>query len=102
MCSLAAQRRGSSQLRRFGSSRLLSRNALSRSRNSSRATPIAAAETPEGRGQKVHALGRALSNSSKLRNAKAGKVAGRVVSSAKVVSKAKVVSNAKSAKSQVL
>ena len=88
-CSLAVQRRGSS--------RLLS-NALSHNRNSSRETPIAAAETREGRGQKAHALGRALSNSSKLRNAKGG----RVVSNAKVVSKAKVVSNAKSAKSQIL
>jgi hypothetical protein len=98
MCSLAAQRRGSSP-RRLGSSRLLSRNALSRNRSSSRATPIAAAETPEGRGQKAHgALGPVLSNSSKRRNAKGGKVAGRVVSNAKVASKAKVASNARSAK----
>jgi hypothetical protein len=88
MCSLAVQRHGSNRPRRFGSSRLLS-NALSRSPNSSRETPIAAAETREGRGQKAHAPGRALSNSTKLRNAKAGRVAGRVVSNAKVVSSVK-------------
>ena len=69
MCSLAG--------RRLGSSRRRSRRGLSPS--SSRETPIAAAETREGRGQKVHALRRVLSNSTKLRNAKAG----RVVSSVK-------------------
>jgi len=90
MCSLAVQRRGSSRLRRRGSSRRHSRRG--RSPNSSRVTSIAAAETPEGRGQKAHALGRALSNSSKLRNAKAG----RVVRNAKV---ARVVRNAKSVRS---
>jgi hypothetical protein len=87
MCSLAVQRRGSSRPRRLGSSRLR-RNALSPNRNSSPATSIAVAETQEGRGQKAHALCRALSNSSKLRNAKAG----RVLTNAKVG----VVRNAKS------
>jgi hypothetical protein len=79
-------------VQRCGSSSLHNRRGLSP--NSSRETPIAAAETREGRGQKAHALGRVLSNSSKLRNVKAGKVAGRVVSNAKVVSSVK---NAKSA-----
>ena len=62
---------------------------------------IAAAETPEGRGQKAHAaLGRVLRNS-KLRNGKAGRrlsnraKADRAVRSAKVA----VVRNAKSVRS---
>jgi len=77
--SLAARRRGSS--------RRPSRRGLSP--NSSRETPIAAVETREARGQKAHALRLALSNSTKLRNAKGGRVADRVVSNAKVVSSVK-------------
>jgi hypothetical protein len=76
MCSLAAQRRGSS--------RLLSRDALSRNRNSSRGTSIAA-ETPEGRGRKVRThrlLGRVLSNGALGRVVNNGAL-GRVASSAK-------------------
>ena len=96
MRSLAVQRHGSSRCgsrnrsSRCGSSRRHSRRGLSLSPSSSRATPIAAAETREGRGQKAHgARGRVLSNNStKLRNAKADRV----------VSNAKVVSNVKSAK----
>jgi len=88
MCSLAARRCGSN-LRRLGSSRLLSRRGLNPSPNSSRETLIAAAETREGRGQKAHVVPcRVLSNSTKLRNGKAARVA----------SCAKVVSSAKSAK----
>jgi hypothetical protein len=85
MRSLAVQKCGSSRC----GSRRHSRRGLSPS-SSSRATPIAAAETREGRGQKAHgARGRVLSNNStKLRNAKADRV----------VSNAKVVSNVKSAK----
>ena len=86
MCSLAAQRRGSSPLRRLGSSsRLLSKDALSPNPNpnsSSRGTSIAAA-TREGRGPKVPTH----------------RLLGPVVSSARAD---RVVSNAKSAKSQIL
>lgn len=85
MCSLAGRRRGSSLLR-LGSSRRLSRRGLNRSPSSSREALIAAAETREGRGQKAHgALRRVLSNSTKLRNAKAG----RRLSNAKAVSSVK-------------
>jgi hypothetical protein len=88
MCSLAAQRRGSSRLRRLGSSsRLLSKDALSPNPNpnsSSRGTSIAAAAaTQEGRGPKVPTH----------------RLLGPVVSSARAD---RVVSNAKSAKSQIL
>jgi hypothetical protein len=96
MRSLAVQKCGSSS--RCGRSRRHSRRGLSLSPNSSRATPSAAAETQEGRGQKAHAaLGRVLSSSRVVRNAKAD----RLVSNAKadrVVSNAKVVSSVKNAK----
>ena len=75
MCSLVVRRRGNSP-RRFGNSRHLSRRGLSPNRNSSRVPSSAAAETPEGRAPKVPlhaALRRALNNSTKPRNAKAGR-----------------------------
>jgi len=79
MRSRAAQRPGSSP-RRLGSNRLSSRcgsrrhNRRGLSPNSSRATSNAAAEIREGRAQKARgALHRALSNSTKLRNVKAGR-----------------------------
>jgi hypothetical protein len=90
MCSLAAQRRGSSRLLRFGSSsQLLSKDALSP--NSSRRTSIAAAEIPEGRGPKVPThllLGR-------VSNGALGQVLDQVVSNGAL---GPVASNAKSAK----
>ena len=86
MRSLAALKRGSSQLRRCGSSRRHSKRDLSRNRNSSRALSSAAAEAPEGRAQKAHAvLPRVLSNSTKLRNARAD----RLVSTVKAASSVK-------------
>jgi len=102
MCSLAARRRGSSPHRlgsnrlssRCGSSRLLSRRGLSPNRNSSRAPSSAAAEIREGRAPRVplplHGARRRVL-SSKLRNAKAGRLSSHAKVGQEVVRSAKSV-----------